>query len=94
VNVPSVILTNLALGENVVPEFLQRDCTPDRLASALLPLLADTEERRQQIDAFARLDAIMEVGQASPSDRAADLVIDCASRQNQATRETAVLAPP
>jgi lipid-A-disaccharide synthase len=94
VNVPSVILANLALGENVVPEFLQRDCTPDRLASALLPLLADTEERRQQIEAFARLDAIMEVGQASPSDRAANLVIDCASRQSQPSRETAVLAPP
>jgi lipid-A-disaccharide synthase len=94
VNVPSVILANLALGENVVPEFLQRDCTPDRLASALLPLLADTEERRQQIEAFARLDAIMEIGQASPSDRAANLVIDCASRQSQLSRETAVLAPP
>jgi hypothetical protein len=35
----------------------------------------------------------MEVGQASPSDRAADLVIDCASRQSQPSRETAVLAP-
>jgi hypothetical protein len=36
----------------------------------------------------------MEVGQASPSDRAANLVIDCASRQSQLSRETAVLAPP
>ncbi len=34
VNVPSVILANLVLGENVVPEFLQRDCTADRLAKA------------------------------------------------------------
>ena len=25
---PSVILANLVLGENVVPEFLQEDCTP------------------------------------------------------------------
>ena len=36
---PSVILANLVLGENVVPEFLQRDCTPQRLAEALVPLL-------------------------------------------------------
>ena len=31
----SVILANLVLGENDVPEFLQRDCTPQRLADAL-----------------------------------------------------------
>jgi len=36
----------------------------------------------------------MEVGQANPSDRAADLVIDCASRQSQLSPATAVLAPP
>ena len=28
----SVILANLVIGENVVPEFLQRDCTPQALA--------------------------------------------------------------
>ena len=35
----SVILANLVIGENVVPEFLQRDCTPQRLADALVPLV-------------------------------------------------------
>jgi len=94
VNVPSVILANLALGENVVPEFLQRDCTPERLANALLPLLGDTPERRLQVEAFARLDAIMEVGQARPSDRAAGLVLDCAARQGQPANESPALAPP
>jgi lipid-A-disaccharide synthase len=94
VNVPSVILANLALGENVVPEFLQRDCTPERLANALQPLLGDTPERRRQVDAFARLDAIMEVGQARPSDRAAGLVLDWATRQGQQASESPALAPP
>ncbi len=28
IRVPSVILTNLVLGDNVVPEFIQTDCTP------------------------------------------------------------------
>ena len=40
IRVPSVILTNLVLGENVVPEFIQKDCTPEKLAAALLPLLS------------------------------------------------------
>ena len=76
---PSVILANLVLGENVVPEFLQRHCTPERLAGALLPLLGDTPERRRQVEAFGRLDAIMDIGKAAPSDRAAAIVLDCAA---------------
>ena len=94
VNVPSVILANLVLGENVVPEFLQRDCTPDRLAKALVPLLADTPERRQQIEAFARLDAIMEAGKGSPSDRAAAVVLDLLDPKNEQTREALAFAQP
>src|SRR6202012_1627374 len=42
IRVSSVILANLVLGDNVVPEFLQADCTPNNLARALRPLLADT----------------------------------------------------
>jgi lipid-A-disaccharide synthase len=80
VNVPSVILANLVVGENVVPEFLQRDCTPERLAGALLPLLTDSPERRRQVEAFARLDKIMEIGMASPSSRAAEIVMAYAAK--------------
>jgi lipid-A-disaccharide synthase len=77
----SAILANLVLGENVVPEFLQRDCTPEKLAAALLPLLSDTPQRRRQVEAFARLDELMEIGKAIPSDRAAGVVLDCALNQ-------------
>jgi lipid-A-disaccharide synthase len=75
----SVILANLVLGENVVPEFLQHDCTSERLADALLPLLADSPERRRQVEAFSRLDAIMEIGSRVPAARAADLVLNVAT---------------
>ena len=75
INVPSVILTNLVIGENVVPELLQRECTPSGLADALAPLLTDSAERRHQVEAFARLDSIMEIGSASPSRRAAEIVL-------------------
>lgn len=80
INVPSVILTNLIIGENVVPELLQRDCTPAALADALAPLLADGVERERQIGAFARLDSIMEIGTASPSRRAAEIVLSYATK--------------
>lgn len=76
----TVILANLAIGEKIVPEFLQGACTPERLAAALVPLLADTAERRKQLEAFARLDAIMEIGSAAPSIKAADIVLEVARR--------------
>ena len=74
----SVILANLILEENVVPEYLQRDCTPQRLADALVPLLSDGPERKRQIEAFARLDQIMGVGGETPSAKAAAIVLDAA----------------
>src|SRR5512139_409220 len=94
IQAPSVILTNLVLGDNVVPEFLQRDCTADRLAAALLPLLSDTPQRRSQLEAFSRLDTLMEIGKASPSDRAASVVLNCASGKSMAQSETAALPQP
>jgi lipid-A-disaccharide synthase len=68
---PSVILPNLILGENVVPEFHQEHCTAEKLASALLPLIDEGPARRRQLDAFARLDALMAIGDEHPSERAA-----------------------
>jgi lipid-A-disaccharide synthase len=71
----SVILANLVVGENVVPEFIQEDCTPAKLVPALRDVLGDTPLRQRQVDAFARIDAIMATGQKSPSVRAADIVL-------------------
>ena len=79
--IPSIILANLLLGENVVPELLQHRCTADALAAALIPLLGDTEERRRQVEAFARLDAIMEIASAAPAARAADVVLEVVRRR-------------
>ncbi len=76
----SVILANLVLGENDIPEFLQRDCTPQRLADALIPLLSDTPQRQRQVEAFSRLDRIMAPGAAVPSAMAAATVLDMARR--------------
>jgi lipid-A-disaccharide synthase len=76
IKVPSIVLTNLILGKNVVPERIQWDCTPEKLAEALLPLLADTPERRAQVEAFRRLDGLMDVGAENPSERAARIVLD------------------
>ncbi|MBV8698072.1 MAG: lipid-A-disaccharide synthase [Bradyrhizobium sp.] len=75
IKVNTVILANLVLGKEVIPEFLQENCTPEKLAQALSELLSDSAMRRSQCEAFATLDAIMSSGHASPSVRAADIVL-------------------
>jgi lipid-A-disaccharide synthase len=91
IHAPSAILANLVLGKNVVPEFLQRDCTADRLAAALVPLLHDTPDRRKQSEAFSRLDDIMEVGKAKPSAHTASLVLAAVGTRGGARQQTAIL---
>jgi lipid-A-disaccharide synthase len=75
IKVNSVILANLVIGENVIPEFLQEDCTPEKLAAALADVLSESELRRKQLEAFAGIDGIMSTGDQPPSARAADIVL-------------------
>lgn len=75
IRVSSVILANLVIGKEVIPEFLQEDCTPEKLAQALREVLSDSAPRRQQLEAFATLDTIMSTGDQPPSVRAADIVL-------------------
>ena len=77
----SAILANLVLRENVVPEFIQEDCTPQKLSDALLPLFRDSPERRRQVEAFGKLDAIMEIGKVEPARHAAAIVLAEAARK-------------
>jgi lipid-A-disaccharide synthase len=75
IKLQSVILANLVVGENVVPEFLQQDCTPEKLSAALRDVLTDSPLRRRQLEAFAKIDKIMSTGNQPPSVRAADIVL-------------------
>ncbi len=75
INVKSVILANLVAGENVIPEFLQRDCTPEKLSQALRNVLSESSVRRRQLEAFAKIEKTMSTGNQSPSVRAADIVL-------------------
>ena len=75
IRVSSVILANLVIGRDVIPEFLQEQCTPENLTPALIDLLTESPLRRQQVAAFAQLDQIMSTGNTSPSVLAADIVL-------------------
>jgi lipid-A-disaccharide synthase len=89
VRVPSYILANLVLGGNVVPELLQDDCRPERLAAALVALISGTSERERQLAAFAQLDRIMRIGTEPPAARAADVVLSLLRRRDLAFADVA-----
>jgi lipid-A-disaccharide synthase len=71
----TVILANIVLGENVVPEFHQKNVRSEVLVPVLRDVIADTGLRRRQLEAFARLDSIMSTGNQPPGVRAADIVL-------------------
>ena len=73
--VQSIVLANLVLGENAFPEFKQEDCTGERLADALAPLLSDTEARARQVIALSRIPAKLQLATAAPSAAAAGIVL-------------------
>lgn len=80
VKVESIVLPNLVIGENIVPEFLQEAATPHALAEALRPLLRESAARDAQLAAFKRVRArLLEAGR-TPSVRAADIILEYASR--------------
>jgi lipid-A-disaccharide synthase len=83
-SIDTVILANLVLGEKIVPQYLQDNCTPHHLAAGLIQILGDTPERRRQLDAFARLDSIMGLRGEPPSTRAAQAVLALIARHGAA----------
>ena len=76
VKVPSILLPNLILGERAIPEFLQSECAPEKLAVALAGLVRAGAARDAQLEALARLDGLMRLPDGdTPSARAARLVL-------------------
>lgn len=77
IKVPSIVLPNLILGDNIVPEFLQENCTPQALAAALAAVFRDGPERQMQSRGFPQIaDRLRLPAGETPSSRAAAIVLD------------------
>jgi lipid-A-disaccharide synthase len=75
VKIPYANLVNLILGRQAVPELLQGDCTPERLAAEVGWLLDDEAARVRQISDCQEALAALGYGGVSPGLRAADEVL-------------------
>ena len=70
-------LVNILLGEDVVPELLQGNCTPEKIAEAVLSLSNDKEAQARQKEKFAEFrKRLGESDGQSPSEKAAEFVIE------------------
>ena len=75
-----VAMINLLAGREVVPELLQQDCRPERLAATVLDLLADGAAAGAQRHAFGAVLASLRPLGALPSDAAAAQVLEVLAR--------------
>lgn len=74
--IPYINLTNILLDRKAVPELIQEDCSPDRLASEVLRLMDDADAISRQKDELATAMRKLGLGGASPSRRAAQAVLE------------------
>ncbi|MEJ0014978.1 MAG: lipid-A-disaccharide synthase [Acetobacteraceae bacterium] len=73
--VPHASLVNLLANREVVPELIQQDCTPARLADAVGRLLHDPAQAAAQRDACRVVLDSLRVPSGTPSQAAADAVL-------------------
>ena len=74
--VRQVNLVNLLLGRPLVCELLGPNCTPERLAAAIVELIRDEQVRSAHRQGYDEVRRCLEAGGSSPSLRAADQVLE------------------
>ncbi len=74
IQVPYIGMVNLVAGKQVVPELIQQDATPERIAQEAIKLLKDPAKRMAIREELAKVKE--KLGEPGASDRAAQAVIE------------------
>lgn len=77
-----VNLTNIMLGRLVVPELLQEQCTAGNISRTIQELLKQGDLYEREQEGFAKVKNILSNGEQTPSQNAADFVLDLVSRKH------------
>ncbi|MBI3710795.1 MAG: lipid-A-disaccharide synthase [Proteobacteria bacterium] len=84
IEVRHIAMPNLILERTLVPELVQEDCTPSRLAEAVAMLLRDPAQRAAQQGGLAEVCARLGRDGPSPSSRAARIILDLVATRHPA----------
>lgn len=75
--IPYVTLPNIVAGEPIVPELLQKDAKPERMAAEVLSMLTDPVRRDAQLAGLARVRA--QLGEPGAVARGAEAILQLAN---------------
>jgi len=79
VKVPYFAMVNLIAGEQVVPELVQGDFTPEKVTAEMSKIIPDGPPREEMLEGLRRVKAKLRgegSGSTSPADRAAQAVLE------------------
>jgi len=71
IKTPFFAMVNIIAGQKVVPELIQKDCTPAKIAGSVIELL-DTDTRRRMQEELGKVKT--KLGSAGASQRAAEII--------------------
>ena len=86
ISVKYASLVNLLAERDVIPEFLQENCTPENLAAGVDALLDSAEARDKQRKGFREVLHTLGDLTPTPSERAAKVVLDIVNSRMEARR--------
>ncbi|MCI0691527.1 lipid-A-disaccharide synthase [candidate division KSB1 bacterium] len=89
VKLPYIGLVNVVAGRQIVPEFIQHDFVPERVAPILAKLIKDDEYRTEVQSALAEVRT--KLGTPGASWRAAGLALQLCEREDMQEREPATI---
>lgn len=80
-------LANILLDRLAVPEFIQLDCTPEKIGEMLSVLPMTAKEQKQEFDVVRNM--LRGGGAGMPSEQAADFVLSCLADKAQNSKKAA-----
>jgi lipid-A-disaccharide synthase len=98
VKIPRFAMVNLIAEEEIVPELVQHDFTAARVVASLNEILADGPARDRMLEGLARVKARLRapvvgtVPALHPADRAAEIILNLATRGGRGCAESSASA--
>jgi lipid-A-disaccharide synthase len=86
IKVPFISLINLIEKRGVIPELVQDNCRADDIAEEAEALLLDEDAARRQVEGCQSALVEMGLGDAPPSERAAQALLDIVAEQRRSVR--------